>query len=200
MSISPRCTICETRPAEPMSRRNSADQAYCYPCSTMADHEIMHGDNSHDEIAKADAEGVKLTRKGWTFKTQAAMDEWVAAERDAMAECWVCKPELDETQREYVARKGVSRVGQTQIVPVRAPGTDKAAAVQAELAKIGWTATISTRKGITSLAIKSASVKILWDQRGCYMYGPSRFGDKKIRNAKELVRILSGESHALVAA
>lgn len=200
MSISTRCTICNIRPAAPLQERNSVDQVYCTPCSTLADHENQHADQAHDEILRADAEGVKLTRKGWNFKTQKAMDEWIAGEREFMDECWVCKPELDETQREYVQRKGVSRVGQTQIVPVHAAGEIKAEAVRKALETIGWTATVKFSKGVTTLAIPSAAVKLQWDIRGCYMYGPSVFGDKKIRNAKELVRILSGESHALVAA
>lgn len=199
MSISPRCTICETRPAEPMSRRMSVDQVYCYPCSTLADHENAHSDQSHDEILRANSAGEKLTRKGWNFKTQKAMDEWLAAEREVMAECWVCKPELDETQIEYVQRKGVSRVGQTQIVPVRAPGATKAEAVRVALAAIGWTATVSARKGVTTLAIKSSNFQLQWDERGCYMYGPSVYGDRKIRNAKEAVRILSGENYDVAA-
>jgi hypothetical protein len=199
MSLSTRCTICNIRPAAAPSERMSVDQVYCTPCSTLADHENTHSDQAHDEIARADAAGEKLTRKGWNFKTQKAMDEWLASEREIMAECWVCKPELDETQKPYVQRKGVSRVGQTQIVPGRAAGEIKAEAVRVALAEIGWTATVSFRKGVTTLAIPSASFRLQWDIRGCYLYGPSVFGDRKIRNAKEAVRLLDGARETVAA-
>lgn len=198
MSISTRCTICQVRPAAPAAERVSADMIYCTPCATEADHENHHSDNGHDEILAADAAGEKLSRKGWNFTTQKAMDEWLATEREIMSECWLCRPELNEAQREYKPRKGVSRTGQTQVVPIKAPGTDKAEAVRKALEAIGWTAHVSTRKSITILTCgvresgSGAALKLQWDGMGRYMYGPSVYGDKKVRNAKEAVRILSG--------
>lgn len=104
------CGLCQLRP---VGYGTNGDQAhaitmgYCTPCLTEAEHENMHSDHDHEGLA-ATPEG--QIPAGWwegsTIKrTKAEKLAEVAAERQRMAECWECHPELNEAQKPYAPRQ-----------------------------------------------------------------------------------------------
>lgn len=174
MARSKLCTMKDcSRPAD----KASPEGRLCIPCLTEAEWENTHSDNAHDEITK----GAEGTFEGQTDSLGYSIEA-----------CWICHPELNEASATYKPRKGVSRKGQFMSVPPRASGPAKAAILQTKLAELGWTSTISTRKGITVCQIKTANFRIEWDANGNYQYGPSVFGAKKLRNVSEAIRTMAG--------
>lgn len=214
MARSTICTICNTRPALPMAQRTSADMPYCEPCSTQADWENVHSDQAHDLVLAADEAGKKVSVKGWTnMKTRAEVDAYVDEQlRPEMEQCWVCHPELDETQREYTPRRGTSRLGMIINVPQRAPGQEKAATLLGRISQgialpgadgpvTESDVKISTRKGITTLKLHDFTCA--WDEQGRWFYGMTSYVDDKgrtrrIRNAAEFLRLVGAGGAALV--
>lgn len=195
MSRSKICEICSVRPA---TEEMNGQAIYCYPCSTMADMENHHSDWSHDVLLETP--DAKLTLKGWTFKTKSALLDWAAEERKIMETCWVCHPELDESQREYVVRTGTSRAGIVLTTPQRVTGRQKAEVVRGLLEEAGHGADVrvSYRKGTTTLKIRS--YVMTWeDHRGISRGTGGSHTDavtgkvRKIRNVSELLRMLAAE-------
>jgi hypothetical protein len=104
------CTLCQLRP---VGYGTNGDQAhairmgYCTPCLTEAEWENEHSDHDHKGIL-ATPEG--QIPAGWftaatTIKrTKAQKLAEVAAERERVALCWECHPDLNEAQRPYTPR------------------------------------------------------------------------------------------------
>lgn len=185
------CEICELRPI--MSRQakqeHGVDFPYCEPCLVLADWENVHSDQGHDTIAKTP---VGKYPKAWgipaAHKLEADLAS-VAQEREQMTICWVCNPELDETQREYTPREGTSREGIVLTVPARAAAKTKAEIV-VTLIKGG---TVRQRKGLTTLTatIKGTEVKLQWDSNARFIAAGSTVAGKKVRNVSEALRVLN---------
>lgn len=167
------CEICETRPI--MSRQakqaHGVDFPYCEPCLNLADWENMHSDYGHKASSKT--------------VVQQGSDE----HNHRVEGCWVCFPELDETQREYTPRTGTSREGITLTVPARAAAKTKAEIV-VTLIKGG---TVRQRKGFTTLTatIKGTEVKLQWDAQARFVAAGSTVDGRKVRNVSEALRLLN---------
>ncbi len=114
------------------------------------------------------------------------------ANADYAAKCWICHPELNLASKAKRETAGTSRAGMRLTVPVRANGKTKAEAVKAQLPE-GYTATIRTVKGRTTLTAKGAVTIVLhWDAyRGGYSSGTVQATNgaaKRVRNASEALR------------
>ena len=106
--------------------------------------------------------------------------------------CWICHPELNLAQKAKRNADGSSRVGMRLTVPIRATGKAKAEAVKAQLPE-GYTATIRTVKGRTTLTAKGAVTLVLhWEAaRGGFFSGTAQATNgtaKRVRNASEALR------------
>lgn len=137
----------------------------CRPCATEAGWENMHSDDGHEDGDSEDAD---------------------------VAGCWVCYPELNLAAKPRSERAGSTRQGMRLTVPIRANGKAKAEAVKAQLPE-GYTATIRTEKGRTTLRVKGAVTIVLnWDAyRGAFVSGTAQATNgtaKRVRNASEALR------------
>ena len=166
-----RCEICGIRPIGSPNKNSYGDRAqakamgYCTPCLTEAEWDNVHSDDDHEN----------LTEK--------------------VDGCWTCYPEANEANADYVAPKGVSRVGQKLHVSLRATGETKADETIAQLPVGTWTEMKTTERG-TFLIIKLAekTMTLGWDAAGRYSYAAStvaKIGGKsrKVRNVSEALRI-----------
>lgn len=183
-----RCEICNTRPVDPQVKRESGAD-HCRPCDTLAGHENMHSDYDHEGINSG-----KVVFGQTTHKTKSSFNEWLKSTKRGMAECWVCHPELDETQEEYAQRNGTSRLGIVLSVPIRGTGKDKAAAVTERFRKPYVCAT-RTSKGTVIFKATAAKggCEIRWDLVGRYLGAEVTLEGKtrKARNVSEVLRLLS---------
>ncbi len=180
------CIICGKRKGMTSAQRNReglgrefSDQ--CLPCHTEAGFENQHSDDAHDAVANG-ADPAEFTGG------QATVD---SIKKD-METCWICVPALNEAAKDYTPRAGTSRSGMRLTVPVRAAGKTKAEAVKAQLPE-GYTATIRTVKGRTTLTAKGAVTLVLhWDaHRGGFSSGTAQATNgtaKRVRNASEALR------------
>lgn len=183
-----RCSICGIRPVGGKGtgdREHAKTMGYCTPCLTEAEMDNAHSDYAHEERANAE-EGTA------SYPTD--------AERAEMDTCWVCHPELNEANAEYVAPKGVARKGQKLHVSLRASGETKANETIAQLPE-GANATVSVAKsGTTVLTVVVSSgdvtkvLTLVWDAAGRYSYPQSTVSTKggkasKVRNVSEALRI-----------
>jgi len=115
-----------------------------------------------------------------------------------LKDCWVCRPELDKSAETYAARIGTSRQGMEMVVSLRANAATKAAQVKAQLPE-GFRTKIEIggALGVTSIHFtgsrgKGASKETFeanWDGRGRWTSGT--VNGRKVRNAKELLRVLA---------
>jgi hypothetical protein len=186
--MSAKCTDC--------GRKVSTDvigPELCDLCLEYAEWENAHSDHGHDEIAKT-PEGTYPAAWGVPAKSKLAEDlAYVASERTMMGTCPVCHPELDprKPRREVT---GTSRLGMVMVVPVRAPGEDKAAAVKAQLQGFRGAAEANDANGVTLRLTKGSkaakiTVEANWDMRGRWIGGT--VNGKKARNASELLRLVA---------
>jgi hypothetical protein len=171
------CPTCRNRPMY-TGKGPGVDEAprlsgMCNFCYTEGGWENTHNDYGHD----VDGEAIE----------QAGQDE--AGKR--VDGCWICYPELNLAAKPRNERAGTSRAGMRLTVPVRAGGKAKAEAVKAQL-PTGYTATIRTEKGRTTLRAKGAVTLVIhWDVRGAFVSGTAQATNgtaKRVRNASEALR------------
>lgn len=211
------CSICSLRPVPSLKVRQdagmSSDMDFCIPCFDEAGWENSHSDHAHEEIAKDLAEieaGAKIARlkeiaKSYSIKldrTQRTIPTITAAILGSLSEfvqeskeCWICRPELNKAKAEYAAREaGTSRKG--QVIHAKGSVGDKVAVVTTAIEAKGLTATVKTSKGHTVLTAEFAGsvLRIEWDAKGRYQYGPSVFGKNKIRNVSEALRVIAAKA------
>jgi hypothetical protein len=161
------CPICQNRPMY-TGKGPGVDEAprlseMCNFCYTEGGWENEHQDDAHQQGMQGSIEG-----------------------------CWICHPELNLATKPASERAGTSRQGMRLTVPVRAAGKTKAEAVKAQLPE-GYTATIRTEKGRTTLRAKGAVTLVIhWDAaRGGFVSGTAQATNgtaKRVRNASEALR------------
>lgn len=116
-------------------------------------------------------------------------------------ECWLCHPEMDETQREYAERSGTSRAGMVINVPIRAQGWEKAlvtagslglnvpqgtfAAIKKSLKEQGAVLKAGPKSILVELVYGELS--LTWESNGRFISGA--FAGRKIRNVAEALRV-----------
>ena len=105
--------------------------------------------------------------------------------------CWICYPELNQRtkadERGTRQATGTSRVGMVITVPLRASGAEKAKVVADRFA---GRAKVRTTKGITTLTVADAKLRLVWDAQGRFNYDASRISDRKVRNVAAALRQL----------
>lgn len=207
------CSICSLRPVPSLKVRQdagmSSDMDYCVPCFDEASWENTHSDFAHADINEfmatvddatiaqlkefAKKFGVKLDR---TQRTKAAITAAIREYAEIeTTHCWECHPELNKAKASYVARgEGASRKG--QVIHAKGSVGDKVAVVTTAIEAKGLTATVKTSKGHTVLTAEFAGsvLRIEWDVKGRYQYGPSVFGKNKIRNVSEALRVIAAKA------
>lgn len=190
------CSICSKRPVPSTAIREAEGMSlgmdYCVPCFTEANWENSHSDHNHTDYAT-------LTVRGTSFKNKADLDAYKAEMAAESAECWVCRPELNEAARDYAPRQGTSRAGMIINVPIREAGQVKAKVVQdrlsADVQNNRFTIKVSTarKSGIVTLTASSAqeSFSLTWDDRGRFTGGTVTENGKvrKVRNVAEVLRL-----------
>ncbi|TNH23959.1 hypothetical protein FHG89_25965 [Micromonospora orduensis] len=136
----------------------------CVPCHEEAQWENEHSDRGHDSLP---------------------------ADSEERAGCWICRPGLNRASAEYVGRAGTSRAGMTINVPLRADGKTKAATVAEKLAAMKVESKIRRFKGeeILTAKIGGTELRLVWDERGRYVYAESTFNSRKVRNVSEALRL-----------
>lgn len=201
------CNVCNTRPVATAQQRREMGgiEDMCIPCYEEGSWENTHSDNAHDDIA-ADNFPFEATTfalnegSGTEEERRAAYEAYIASEKAAMADCWICHPELNQASADYTPRNGTSREGMT--IHARGTGDDKAALVIEAVKAIGGTArAVRAGKGkkdageLTLTAkIGESTLTLKWDASGRYMYGPSVFNSKKVRNVSEALRIIAASA------
>lgn len=179
-----KCPECQKRPigGGPLDgtwndREDAKQHDMCLVCLAEAYWTNVHSDYAH-EILKA--EGASTDEQNYD-----------------LANCWVCHPELDKSSEAYVQRTGTSRQGMEMVVTLRADAATKAGQVKAQLPKGFKTSTqVGGAHGILAVRLtgsrgaKDAKVafEANWDDRGRWVAGT--VNGKKVRNAKELLRVL----------
>lgn len=174
-----RCEICKLRPVmtPTQKRAHGVIFDYCEPCLILAEDENTHSDYGHDvdgpESSEYDAAGTRV------------------------AGCWVCYPELDQTQAEYRERMGTSRLGIVMHVSPRVTGKSKASQVREQLDDAA--VRVTTRKGITTLKVTAGDddAVINWDEASGHLLNASTTIDGrtlKARNVAEVLRRLAEAS------
>lgn len=183
MAASKRCEICETRPIMTGAEKAQVGSnfPYCFPCMTKADWENTHSDRGHEDI---DTYSVANT----TFAKKSEVDAYVAETKEEMKGCWICHPEMDETQESYVQRNGTSREGMTIIA--KGSAKEKAALVAMAIEGTGkGTVKVSTRSGFTTLKGSFGETKIvaIWEGQ---RFHRAEVGSRKARNVSEILRLI----------
>jgi hypothetical protein len=184
-----KCEICKTRPvmSAKSKRERGTDFPYCDPCQDEAEWENQHSDYDHDGIAARNA-----TRKDAGIVGQDEMGY-------ALADCWVCHPELNKASADYVERRGTSRAGMVMNVTRSQTPKEKADVVLSKIKKShrSYAVTVSTRGGLTKLRAAKGNgegVVLVWDSKGRYVYEASErhTGGKvtRVRNVAAALRSL----------
>jgi hypothetical protein len=180
MATSKRCEICETRPAS----KESPEGRLCTPCLTKAEMENTHSDHGHGDI-----DTYTLANTNFTKKSQ--LEAYKAETKIEMETCWVCHPELDQSEESYVQRDGTSRAGMT----IYAKGSAKEKAALIALAAEGTgngSVKYRTVKGVTTLKGTANGVEIRMTWEGD-RFVSGTFGPRKVRNVSEALRRISAK-------
>lgn len=174
------CVVCSRRPRSTKAQRRAegiggSDFAdICIPCYRESGWENTHSDAGHAEIL-AQPES-----------------ERTIEEQDEIRGCWICFPELNEANADYVAKSGTSRQGQVVV----AKG-DKARIFSDAAEAAGFrTAFQRLDSGKTTVIVEKAENRIMLVWNGpAYDYALSgaTLGGKsrKVRNLKEALRLLA---------
>jgi hypothetical protein len=183
MATSKRCEICETRPVSPQIKRYTSFN-YCEPCDTKAGMENAHSDHGHGDI-----DTYTLANTNFTKKSE--LEAYKAETKAEMETCWVCHPELDQSDESYVQRDGTSRAGMT----IYAKGSAKEKAALIALAAEGTgngSVKYRTVKGVTTLKGTANGVEIRMTWEGD-RFVSGTFGPRKVRNVSEALRRISAK-------
>ena len=163
-----------------------ATGAYCNPHYTEGGWENTHNDYGHDAILAKIADKKRLTPKQ-------------KSEADAMVDCWICHPEINEANKEHTVRQGTSRAGIVIHVSIRAAGETKAAETVAQMEKISeqYSFKVATAKKTQEVTLRVDSAQqsfiLFWDARGRFTGGSVSENGKtrKVRNVSEVLRLAS---------
>jgi hypothetical protein len=91
-----KCNVCNIRRPQTGSKgsETSPHNDMCNYCFEEGGQENTHSDQGHDDIAAG-----AFTLDNTSFSTQEELDKFLDAERDVMATCWICHPELNLAQK-----------------------------------------------------------------------------------------------------
>lgn len=179
-----KCPECQKRPigGGPLDgtwndREDAKQHEMCVICLAEAYWTNVHSDYAHETLK---VEGAKTDEQNYD-----------------LADCWVCNPALDRSKETYTERTGTSRLGMTMVVSLRAAADTKASQVKAQLPEGFRTkAQVGGAHGILAVTLTGSkgskdakvSFEANWDGAGRWVSGS--VNGKKVRNAKELLRVL----------
>lgn len=168
-----KCRFCNIRPVS----RNDADARMlelCGLCSTEADWENLHSDDSHG----------------------------VDPDNETFEGCWICFPELNQASENYVPRIGTSRQGMKMNTTRSQSAISKAEVVAAAARARGFSTMVDSADSgayvvVTGLP-ENGIIKLQWDAAGRYQYDASAYGtstkqSRKVRNVSAALSIIAAQ-------
>jgi hypothetical protein len=90
------CNVCGKRPAANFTN------GQCDPCDQEGGWENTHNDGDHETVQES-LEDVEYGKTN--HKTEAEYLAWLKVQREEVAGCWICYPELNLAQKEPKAKK-----------------------------------------------------------------------------------------------